>query len=225
MSTTSLTPSRLKLVVLISGSGSNLQAIIDNIESGKLHAQVVAVISNRPNVKGLERAATANIPAITLDHTLFESREAFDHKLIKTIDQFQPQLVILAGFMRILTDEFVAHFHGRMLNIHPSLLPEFRGLNTHQRALDAGVQQHGVSVHYVSNELDGGPLVLQAVIDVTEQDTVESLQQRIHQQEHIIYPMVIEWIAQQRLEVINEQVYLDNKPLETPAKWINNQLS
>ena len=215
---------RLNIVVLISGSGSNLQAIIDAVNAGKLHANIKAVISNRPNVKGLERAQTANIPALTLDHKQFDSREAFDQQLIQEIDQHQPDLIILAGFMRILTDEFVKHFEGRMLNIHPSLLPEFTGLNTHQRAIEAGVKQHGVSVHYVSNELDGGPLVLQAVIDVDAKDTAESLQQRIHQQEHIIYPMAIEWIAQNRLEVINHQVYLDKKPLESPAKWINNQL-
>jgi phosphoribosylglycinamide formyltransferase 1 len=217
-------PSRLKLVVLISGSGSNLQAIIDAITSDRLNANITAVISNRPDVKGLERARSAGIPALTLNHTEFESREAFDHQLVQEIDQRQPDLIILAGFMRILTDDFVAHYKNRMLNIHPSLLPEFRGLNTHQRAIDAKVKQHGVSVHYVSNELDGGPLVLQAVIDVNENDTAQTLQQRVHQQEHIIYPMAIEWIAQHRLEIINQQVYLDKKPLETPAKWTNNQL-
>jgi len=217
------TPS-LNIVVLISGSGSNLQAIIDAVEAGKLHANIKAVISNRPDVKGLERAQSADIPAITLDHTQFASREAFDQQLIQEINQYQPELIVLAGFMRILSDEFVEHFKGRMLNIHPSLLPEFRGLNTHQRALEAGVKRHGVSVHYVSNELDGGPLVLQAVIDVNTQDTAESLQQRIHQQEHIIYPMAIEWIAQHRLEVIEQQVYLDKQPLKSPPKWINNKL-
>jgi phosphoribosylglycinamide formyltransferase 1 len=217
-------PSRLKLVVLISGSGSNLQAIIDAITSDRLNANITAVISNRPDVKGLERARSAGIPALTLNHTEFESREAFDHQLVQEIDQRQPDLIILAGFMRILTDDFVAHYKNRMLNIHPSLLPEFRGLNTHQRAIDAKVKQHGVSVHYVSNELDGGPLVLQAVIDVNENDTAQTLQQRVQQQEHIIYPMAIEWIAQHRLEIINQQVYLDKKPLETPAKWTNNQL-
>ena len=217
------TPS-LDIVVLISGSGSNLQAIIDAVDTGKLHANIKAVISNRPNVKGLERAQSAGIPAITLDHTQFASREAFDQQLIQEIEQYQPELIILAGFMRILSDEFVNYFKGRMLNIHPSLLPEFRGLNTHQRALEAGVKQHGVSVHYVSNELDGGPLVLQAVIDVDALDTAESLQQRIHQQEHIIYPMAIEWVAQHRLEVIEQQVYLDKQPLESPPKWINNKL-
>lgn len=215
---------RLKLVVLISGSGSNLQAIIDSIANGSLHAEVTAVISNRPDVKGLARAQAANIPAITLDHKIFDNRDAFDRQLVNEIDQHQPDLVVLAGFMRILTDEFVAHYKDRMLNIHPSLLPEFRGLNTHQRALDARVKQHGVSVHYVSNELDGGPLVLQAVIDISDKDTIETLQQRIHQQEHVIYPMAIEWIARHRLKVIDEQIYLDKKLLETPAKWINQQL-
>jgi len=127
--------------------------------------------------------------------------------------------------MRILTDDFVAHYNNRMLNIHPSLLPEFKGLNTHQRALDANVTQHGVSIHYVSNELDGGLVVLQAVLDVQADDTAELLQQRIHRLEHVIYPMVIEWIAQQQLEIIDQQVYLNKQKLTSPAKWINNQLS
>ena len=214
----------LDIVVLISGSGTNLQAIIDAISAQKLHANIKAVISNRPDAKGLQRAELAGIPTESLDHKAFDSREAFDQKLSDVIDQYQPELVVLAGFMRILTDDFVAHYTDRMLNIHPSLLPEFRGLNTHQRAIDAGVKQHGVSIHYVSNELDGGPLVLQAVIDVMPDDNAESLQNKIHQLEHVIYPMAIEWRAQHRLEIINQQVYLDKKPLEAPAKWINNQL-
>lgn len=214
----------LNIVVLISGGGSNLQAMIDAIGQGQLNANISAVISNRPDVKGLQRADTAGITTHVIDHTKYASREDFDQQLIKLIDQHQPQLVVLAGFMRILTDEFVAHYAGRMLNVHPSLLPEFRGLNTHQRALDAGVAQHGVSIHYVSNELDGGPLILQAVTDVNEADNVESLKKRIHQLEHIIYPMVIQWVAENRLEVINQQVYLDKQLLTSPAKWINNQL-
>jgi phosphoribosylglycinamide formyltransferase 1 len=215
----------LNIVVLISGSGSNLQAIIDAIKAGKLHAKISAVVSNRSNVKGLERAKSAGIPTHTLDHTKFENREAFDQQLMHTIDHYQPQLVILAGFMRILTDDFVAHYNDRMLNIHPSLLPVFKGLNTHQRALDANVNQHGVSIHYVSNELDGGLVVLQAVMDVLADDTAESLQQRIHSLEHVIYPMVIEWIAQQQLEIIDQHIYLNKQKLTSPAKWINNQLS
>ena len=219
-----MSSSNINIVVLISGSGSNLQAIIDATTSGILHANIKAVISNRPGVKGLIRAQAAKIPTLTLDHKQFASRDAFDQQLIQEIDVHKPDLVVLAGFMRILTDNFVEHFNGRLLNIHPSLLPEFTGLNTHQRALEAGVKQHGVSVHYVNNELDGGPLVLQAVIDVNKTDTAESLQQRVHQQEHIIYPMVIEWVAQGRLKIINQQVMLDKQLLETPAKWINNQL-
>ena len=215
----------LNIVVLISGSGSNLQAIIDAINAGELHAKISAVVSNRPNVKGLERAKSAGIPTHTLDHTEFETRETFDQQLMHTIDQYQPQLVILAGFMRILTDGFVAHYSNQMLNIHPSLLPEFKGLNTHQRVLDANVCQHGVSVHYVNNELDGGQVVLQAMIDVQTDDTAESLQQRIHSLEHVIYPMVIEWIAQQQLEIVDQQVYLNKQKLTSPAKWINNELS
>lgn len=219
-----MSTSNIDIVVLISGSGSNLQAIIDAITAGKLHANIKMVISNRPGVKGLTRAQAVKIPTLTLDHKQFANRATFDQQLIQEIDRLKPDLVILAGFMRILTDEFVEHYAGRLLNIHPSLLPEFTGLNTHQRALDAGVKQHGVSVHYVNNELDGGPLVLQACINVEETDTAETLQQRIHQQEHIIYPMVIEWVAQGRLKVINQQVILDKQLLETPAKWINNQL-
>jgi len=219
-----MTTPRLNLVVLISGNGSNLQAIIDAIATQKLHANIKAVISNRPNVKGLQRAQAAGIPAITLDHRKFENREAFDQQLIHEIDQYQPELIILAGFMRILTNNFVAHYTARMLNIHPSLLPEFRGLNTHQRALEAGVKQHGVTVHYVSNELDGGPLVLQAVIDVTHKDNAETLRQRVHHQEHIIYPMAIQWVAQQQLEMVGQRVHLNKQELKGPAKWINNQL-
>ena len=214
----------LKIVVLISGSGSNLQAIIDAISAGKLHAEIKAVISNKPGAKGLERAKTAGITTHTVDHKQFNGREDFDQALKQTIDQHQPELIVLAGFMRILTDEFVEHYAGRMLNIHPSLLPQFRGLNTHQRALDAGVKQHGVSIHYVSNELDGGPLVLQAVMDIKPDDSITSLQQRVHQLEHVIYPMVIEWVAEHRLEVIDDQAYLDKQALTKPAKWINQQL-
>lgn len=216
--------SNLKVVVLISGSGSNLQAIIDSIATNALPVDIMAVISNRPDAKGLSRAKMANIPAISLDHNAFESRDAFDQQLIQTINQYQPDLVILAGFMRILTDRFVTQFNDRIINIHPSLLPDFKGLNTHQRALDAKKKQHGVTIHYVNNQLDGGPLILQAIIDINDNDTVSSLQQRIHQQEHVIYPMVIKWIAMRRIKIINQHVYLDQQRLKGPAKWINNQL-
>jgi phosphoribosylglycinamide formyltransferase 1 len=214
----------LPIVVLISGSGTNLQAIIDAIESSQLNAHIKAVISNRPDVKGLERARKAGITTDVLDHTDYESREKFDQSLQQLIDGYSPKLVILAGFMRILSEAFVNHYDGRMLNIHPSLLPEFRGLNTHQRVLDAKCEQHGVSVHFVSNELDSGPLVLQAVITVDEDDTPDSLAKRIHTQEHIIYPMAIGWFAQGKLTYSNKQTYLDGKIISKPPKWINNQL-
>ncbi len=214
----------LTLVVLISGNGSNLQAIIDAVATGELPVKIKAVISNRPDAKGLARAKNANIPNFGLDHTLFESRQAFDRQLINEIEQYQPDLIVLAGFMRILSEDFVAHFDGKLLNIHPSLLPDFKGLKTHQRVLNEGRKKHGVTVHFVNNELDGGPLVLQAIINIKQDDTVASLQQRIHQQEYIIYPMVIKWIAQQRLSMTNQQVYLDKQLLKGPVKWIDNQL-
>lgn len=214
----------LPIVVLISGSGTNLQAIIDAIQAGKLNAEIRAVISNRPGVKGLERAEKAGIPARLLDHQEFEGRDSFDQALQSLIDSYEPELVVLAGFMRILTEAFVTHYEGRMLNIHPSLLPDFTGLNTHQRVLDAGRGQHGVSVHFVTNELDSGPLVIQAVIPVHPEDDADSLAQRIHTQEHIIYPMAIDWFAQGRLDYRENASYLDNERIVKPPQWINNQL-
>ena len=214
----------LPIVVLISGSGTNLQAIIDQIQAGQLNAEIKAVISNRPGVKGLQRAEDAGIPAKVLDHSQYDSRESFDEALEQLIDSYQPELVILAGFMRILTASLVEHYQCRMLNIHPSLLPDFRGLNTHQRALDAGRELHGVSVHFVTNELDSGPVVLQAVIEVNGDDTADTLAERIHQQEHIIYPMVIGWFADGRLSCNNNQAILDGQLIITPPKWINQQL-
>ena len=219
-----MSASPLSIVVLISGSGTNLQAIIDAIQAGNINAEIKAVISNRPGVKGLQRAEAAGIPAKLLDHQQFADRESFDQALQELIDSYNPQLVVLAGFMRILTDDFVNHYAGRMLNIHPSLLPEFQGLNTHQRALEAGKKLHGVTVHFVTSELDSGPSVIQAVIDVNESDTAETLAERIHQQEHIIYPMAIGWYAEQRIKCINNRVYLDDQPIDTPPRWINNQL-
>ena len=214
----------LPIVVLISGSGSNLQAIIDAIEAKQLNADIRAVISNRPDAFGLQRAEKAGITTHILDHKDYSDRESFDQALIQIIDSHEPALVILAGFMRILTDDFVNHYARRMLNIHPSLLPEFRGLNTHQRALDAGRKQHGVSIHYVTNELDSGPLILQAVINVEDTDTADTLAEKIHQQEHVIYPMVIQWLAEDRLQYINNQLVFDQQPLTSPLIWENNSL-
>jgi len=212
---------KLRLVVLISGSGSNLQAIMDGCRDGSLHAEVAVVISNRPDVRGLERAQQAGIASEVLEHTRFESREAFDQAMIELIDGYRPDLVILAGFMRILTPGFVRHYAGRLFNIHPSLLPKYQGLHTHRRALEAGDPEHGASVHFVTEELDGGPVVLQAVVPVLEGDDEEALAARVLQQEHRIYPAVIQWFAEDRLQMdAGHRVHFDGKLLDTPIRWM-----
>jgi phosphoribosylglycinamide formyltransferase-1 len=187
----------LQVVVLLSGNGSNLQAIIDDSQGAASGIYAVrAVISNRADAYGLERARAAGIETAILDHREYPSREAYDAALQSLIDSFQPGLLALAGFMRILTPEFVRHYEGRMLNIHPSLLPEFRGLNTHQRALEAGVKQHGATVHFVTADLDAGPIILQARVPVLPDDTPETLARRVLEQEHKIYPQAIRWFAE-----------------------------
>lgn len=179
------------IVILISGRGSNMISIVDAIESGSLDAKVAAVISNRPDAAGLEFAQQANIPTAVINHKDFDSRELFDQALAKEIDQYSPSLVVLAGFMRILTTEFVEHFAGKLINIHPALLPKFKGLNTHQRALDAGEKEHGASVHIVTPELDDGPVVMQARVPVLTDDTEQTLAARVLKQEHTLYPEAI----------------------------------
>ncbi|UJX24378.1 MULTISPECIES: phosphoribosylglycinamide formyltransferase [Pseudoalteromonas] len=206
-----MTPCRL--VVLISGSGSNLQAIIDACARGEIKADIAAVISNKADAYGLERAKNAGIQTRVLSHKDFDSREAYDAELMDIIDSFEPNLVVLAGFMRILTPSLVQKFKGKMLNIHPSLLPKYQGLNTHQRAIDAKDEVHGVSVHFVTEELDGGPVVLQAKVPVLENDTADTLAQRVHQQEHIIYPLVVKWFSEQRLKMEADYAVFDKKKL------------
>ncbi len=184
------------VVVLISGSGSNLQALIDSLAGADTPAVIRAVISNRADAYGLERARKAHIETRFLDHKAYADRESFDAALIQAIDGFDADLVLLAGFMRILSADFVRHYQGRLLNIHPSLLPKYKGLHTHQRALEAGDAEHGCSVHFVTEELDGGPLVVQAAIPVESDDTPETLAQRVHVQEHVIYPLAMRWFAE-----------------------------
>ena len=190
---------RSRIVVLISGGGTNLQAIIDASKHENYGGDVVAVVSNKADVYGLTRAQEANIATTVLSHKDFESREDYDHALITEINHFKPDLVVLAGFMRILTPKFVQTYQGRLINIHPSLLPKYQGLHTHQRAIDAGDKEHGVSVHYVTEELDGGPVILQAKVPVFPEDSAEELAQRVHQQEHRIYPIVVNWCCEKRV--------------------------
>jgi phosphoribosylglycinamide formyltransferase-1 len=190
-----------RIVVLISGSGSNLQAIMDSCEKQDSPGKVVGVISNKGEAFGLKRAQKKDILTTTLSHTEFSSREDYDCALIKAIDLYKPDLVVLAGFMRILTPHFVEHFQGRLINIHPSLLPKYQGLNTHQRAIDAGDKEHGVSVHFVTETLDGGPVILQAKVPIYENDTVDEVAARVHVQEHRTYPLVVNWFCQNRLEM------------------------
>lgn len=211
MPTSTQTP--LRVVVLISGSGSNLQALIDGAASGELPIEIAAVISNRPDVLGLTRAHNAGIVTQTLDHKDFASREAFDAALMQLIDNYEPGLVVLAGFMRILTPEFTQHYLGRMLNIHPSLLPKFQGLHTHQRALDAGESHHGVTVHFVTAELDGGPAVIQAKVPVLAGDDAALLAKRVQRQEHVIYPLAVKWFALGNLAMRESKALLNGELL------------
>lgn len=211
-----------RIVVLISGSGSNLQSFIDASADGSLNADIVAVISNKAGVKGLERAADVGIPNITLDHNSFESRGDFDQALGDVIDSFSPDLIILAGFMRILTPHFVNRFIGQLMNIHPSLLPKYPGLHTHQRAIDAGDSEAGATVHFVTPELDGGPTIVQARVPVFERDTAELLASRILTYEHQIYPLAAEWFCQGRLQLRDGEVIFDNELL--PAEGVNLEI-
>ncbi|ETX09847.1 phosphoribosylglycinamide formyltransferase [Marinomonas ushuaiensis DSM 15871] len=201
------------IVVLISGSGSNLQALIDQSLQGELDINICAVISNKADAYGLERAKLAGIATHALNHKSFGSREEFDSELQKTIDQYQPKLVVLAGFMRILTETFTKHFEGRMLNIHPSLLPKYKGLNTHQRAIDANDTKHGVSVHFVSSELDAGAIILQASTSIEKEETAETLAVKVHALEYIIYPLAVKWFREDRLTLHNGHVILDGETL------------
>lgn len=202
---------KLRAVVLISGGGSNLQAFIDQIENDDLPLEISLVLSNVADAYGLQRADQAGIASACIDHRAFESRLEFDRALMAAIDEHAPGLVILAGFMRILTREFVEHYSERLINIHPSLLPKYPGTNTHQRVLDAGDRWHGASIHFVVPEVDAGPIILQGRIAVNANDTPEDLQQRIHKIEHKLYPLAARWFAQQRLFIKNGQVLLDGE--------------
>ena len=200
-----------KIVVLISGSGSNLQKIIDHVASGNINAEISAVISNRADAYGLQRAEKADIPKLVLDHTQFEDREAFDQSLSQIIESYTPNLIVLAGFMRILSDAFVQQFEGKLINIHPSLLPKYKGLHTHKRALDDKQKEHGASVHYVIPELDAGSVIIQGVVPVKKNDTEDILASRVHLIEYVIYPTAIKWLVEGKDVDLEkpEKIYLE----------------
>ncbi|MBB3188893.1 phosphoribosylglycinamide formyltransferase [Halomonas cerina] len=202
-----------RVVVLISGSGSNLQALIDAQAHDELGGEIVAVISNQADAYGLKRARDAGIDAVVLPHREYDSREAYDGALIKVIERHEPDLIVLAGFMRILTPRFVNRFLGRMLNIHPSLLPAYQGLHTHARALSDGVAEHGCSVHFVTEELDGGPVALQAEVAITPEDTEESLKAKVQAREHLIFPIAVCWYLEGRLRLEGDAATMDGTPL------------
>lgn len=207
------------IVVLISGRGSNLQALIDGCAAGAIRGRIFAVISNRAGAAGLARAERAGIPTRVIDHRGYASREAFDGDLAAAIDELGPDLVVMAGFMRILTPGFIERFKGRMLNIHPSLLPRFPGLDTHARAIAAGEAEHGATVHFVTEEVDGGPAVLQARVAVRAEDTPEALAARVLAREHAIFPQAVAWYCAGRLRLEDGRAVLDGEPLEGPVDW------
>lgn len=189
-----------KIVILISGRGSNMQAIVDAQIPG---AQIAAVIANKADASGLVWAAARGIATAVVSHKNYDSRESFDAALAACIDGYAPDLVVLAGFMRILTADFVNHYSGRLLNIHPSLLPAFTGLHTHERALSEGVKVHGCTVHFVTADLDHGPIIIQATVPVLDTDTEEQLSARVLAQEHRVYPQAVRWFVEDRL-VLNQ---------------------
>lgn len=203
----------MNIVVLISGNGSNLQAIIDACKQNKIKGTLRAVFSNKADAFGLERAQEAGIPAHVLTVDRFDSREAFDRELIQEIDAYSPDVVVLAGFMRILSPAFVMHYRGRLLNIHPSLLPKYPGLHTHRQALENGDEEHGTSVHFVTDELDGGPVILQAKVPVFEGDDEDEITARVQVQEHAIYPLVLSWFVEGRLKMRDNAAWLDGQRL------------
>ena len=203
-----------RIVVMISGSGSNLQTLIEQIHLTDVDAEIVGVIANKPDAYGLTRAENAGIANVCVDSSLYANDHvAYDQLLISTIEQYQPDLIVLAGFMRILTDEFVTHYLGQLINIHPSLLPKYKGLNTHQRAMDNGDSEHGVSVHFVTPELDDGPVILQAKVPIFSDDDADMLAQRVQVQEHHIYPLVVKWFVEGRLLMRSGKAVMDDQCL------------
>lgn len=206
-----------RTAILISGSGTNLQAFIDQVADGKLDLELAVVLSNKPDAFGLERATRAGIPTVCIRHGDFPDRESFDRAIAAELDVYAPDLIILAGFMRILSPWFIAHYEGKVLNIHPALLPRFPGLDTHQRALDAGDEWHGSTVHFVTEELDGGPRILQGRLRVDPEESAEQLQHRVQAIEHRIYPQAAGWVGSGRARFQDGKTWLDGAVAEEPV--------
>jgi len=208
--------SRCKTAILISGSGTNLQAFIDAVASKTLDLELAVVFSNKPDAYGLERAELAGIPTACVQHEDFPDRESFDRAVIAEIDRFEPELLILAGFMRILSPAFVSHYAGKILNIHPALLPLYPGLNTHQRVLDAGDEWHGSTVHFVTEELDGGPRILQGRLATRPGESADELAARVQAVEHQIYPQAAGLVATGKVAFKNGRCWVDGKYADEP---------
>ncbi len=207
-----------KIGVLVSGGGTNLQSVIDNIHLGEGNAEIKCVISNVADAYALTRADDANIPRYVILHKEFSNRASFELALIKTLDNSDVDMIVLAGFMRVLESTFISHYPGRILNIHPSLLPKYGGLSTHQKALENGDSSHGCSVHFATTELDGGPVILQASVPIFENDDAEILAKRVLEKEHIIYPKCVEWLCENRIYYKEGRAYFDNEPLKVPLQ-------
>lgn len=229
------------VVVLISGTGSNMRQLIQAAHEDRLGGQIKAVISNNAAAPGIVTAQKAKIATKSIEHGQFESRQAFEHHLKRAIDEYQPDLIVLAGFMRILSHDFVRHYHGKMMNIHPSLLPKYKGLNTHKRAIEANESEHGCTVHFVTEDLDGGPAIIQASVAIDAQETETSLQQKVLKREHEIYPIAVKWFLEGRLNLhslttnqpqdpagykeskIADQVFLDGERLPLQGIQLDHQ--
>lgn len=207
-----------RIVVLISGGGSNLQSLLDECANGSINGQIVAVISNRPAVMGLQRAVKAGVDALTIDHKAFDNRENFESELSQCINRYQPDIVVLAGFMRILTESFVTQFLGKMVNIHPSLLPKYPGLDTHKRAIEACDELAGATVHFVTPELDGGPLIIQGAVPIQTNDSEMDVSKRVLACEHKLYPEALRWLCDDRLTYAEGKAIFDGKVLQVPAR-------
>lgn len=209
----------VKLVVIISGNGSNLQSIIDAIECGQINAQIGAVISNNPDAFGLSRAKKHRIAQQVVDHRSFNDREAFDQSLLESVNRYRPDFIILAGFMRILGSAFVQAYKGKILNIHPSILPDYKGLNTHQRAIDNAETEHGVSIHLVTVGLDDGPVLLLGRYPIEARDTAEDLQRKGHAMEHQMYPRLIQWLCDEELIIKPDEITFRQQLLDQPIEF------